>query len=57
MRVENTASEEEGETVRPGQEAVLLPPPLHHQRDVEAEEEGEGEPGVHPAAPPDQQLE
>ena len=49
-------SQEEGEAIRPGQEAVLLPPPLHHQRDVEAEEEGEGHPSVDLAAPPGKLL-
>ena len=36
--------EVDGDGVRPGQLAVLLPPPLDHQRHVEAEEEGDGEP-------------
>ena len=32
-----------GEAVRPGEEHVLLPPPLHHEADVEAEDEHEGD--------------
>ena len=33
--------EHHGEVVWPGEQPVLLPPPLGHKRDVEAEEEGD----------------
>ena len=33
--------EQHGHLVRPGQLDVLLPPALHHQGDVESEEEGQ----------------
>ena len=37
--------DQDGHAVRPGQECVLSPPSGHDQRDVEAEDEGEGDGG------------
>ena len=42
----------DGDGVWPGQLAVLLPPPLHHERHVEAEQEGDGHARALCAAPP-----
>ena len=47
----------DAEGVWPGQELVLLPPPVHHQRHVEAEHEGEGDVGQVVAAVQPQRLE
>ena len=47
----------DAERVWPGQELVLLPPPVHHQRHVEAEHEGEGDVGQVVAAVQPQRLE
>ena len=33
----------DGDGVGPGQLAVLLPPPLHHQGDIEPQQEGDGD--------------
>ena len=35
----------DGKWVWPGEELVLLPPPVHHKADVEAEHEGERDVG------------
>ena len=42
----------DGDGVGPGQLAVLLPPPLDHQRDVEAEEEGDRNSSALVSTPP-----
>ena len=42
----------DGDGVRPGQLAVLLPPPLHHERHIEAEQEGDGHARALCATPP-----
>ena len=47
----------DAEGVWPGQELVLLPPPVHHQRHVEAKHEGEGDVGQVVAAVQPQRLE
>ena len=47
----------DGEGVWPGEELVLPPPPVHHEADVEAEHEGEGDVGQVVAAVQPQRLE
>ena len=42
----------DGDGVWPGQLAVLLPPPLDHERHVEAKQEGDGHARALCAAPP-----
>ena len=46
----------DGDGVGPGELAVLLPPPLDHQRDVEAEEEGDRNSSALVSTPPTGQL-
>ena len=41
-----------GNGVWPGELAVLLPPPLHHQGHIEAEQERDGDPGALVPTPP-----
>lgn len=38
----NSGADEEGQIVRPGQKLVLLPPPLHDQAHVEAQDKRHG---------------
>ena len=46
----------DGDGVWPGQLAVLLPPPLHHEGDVETQQEGDGQTCRLFPAPSDQLL-
>ena len=41
----------DGDGVGPGQFAVLLPPPFDHQRDIESQEKGDGDPSALIATP------